>query len=102
MENGLRKLWADGGKAVNAWCGIPSAVATENMAQAGWDSMTVDMQHGLVDYQAMVGMLLPGIRISSADAADALAVAICHAHHRQTQAAFARPVAGTAAIGGGA
>lgn len=57
MENGLRKLWADGGKAVNAWCGIPCPVATENMAQAGWDSMTIDMQHGLVDYQAMVGML---------------------------------------------
>lgn len=57
MENPLRKLWANGGKAVNAWCGIPCPVATENMAQAGWDSMTVDMQHGLVDYQAMVGML---------------------------------------------
>ena len=57
MENGLRKLWAGGGKAVNAWCGIPCPVATENMAQAEWDSMTVDMQHGLVDYQAMLGML---------------------------------------------
>lgn len=55
--NGLRKLWADGGKAVNAWCGIPSSVATENMAQAGWDSMTVDMQHGLIDYSDMVSML---------------------------------------------
>ena len=31
---------------------------------------------------AMVGMLLPKARISSADAADALAVAICHAHYR--------------------
>lgn len=57
IENGLRKLWAEGGKAVNAWCGIPSPVATENMAQAGWDSMTVDLQHGLVDYSDMIGML---------------------------------------------
>ncbi len=31
---------------------------------------------------AMVGMLLPKARVSSADAADALAVAICHAHYR--------------------
>lgn len=31
--------------------------------------------------QAMVGRLLPGTKISGADAADALAVAICHAHH---------------------
>lgn len=30
---------------------------------------------------AMVGVLLPGIKIESADAADALAVAICHGHH---------------------
>ncbi len=31
----------------------------------------------------MVGRLLPGVD-ASADAADALAVAICHAHHRAT------------------
>ena len=31
---------------------------------------------------AMVGMLLPKAKIDSADAADALAVAICHAHYR--------------------
>ena len=30
---------------------------------------------------AMVARLLPGARIAGADAADALAVAICHAHH---------------------
>ncbi len=31
----------------------------------------------------MVGRLLPGV-VATADAADALAVAICHAHHRAT------------------
>ena len=30
---------------------------------------------------AMVSRLLPGVRIAGPDAADALAVAICHAHH---------------------
>jgi len=30
---------------------------------------------------AMIARLLPGIKIDGADAADALAVAICHAHH---------------------
>lgn len=30
---------------------------------------------------AMVSRLLPGVKIHGADAADALAVAICHAHH---------------------
>lgn len=34
--------------------------------------------------QMMVRVLLPGAAARAADAADALAVAICHAHHRQT------------------
>jgi crossover junction endodeoxyribonuclease RuvC len=34
--------------------------------------------------QVMVAALLPGAGVVSADAADALAVAICHAHLRQT------------------
>lgn len=29
----------------------------------------------------MIGVLLPGAIVNSADAADALAIAICHAHH---------------------
>ncbi len=33
----------------------------------------------------MVRHLLPGVEIASADAADALAVAICHSHHAQTR-----------------
>ncbi len=31
--------------------------------------------------QAMIKILLPGAKLAGADAADALAVAICHAHH---------------------
>jgi crossover junction endodeoxyribonuclease RuvC len=34
--------------------------------------------------QAMLGVLLPGVRLAGADAADALAVAICHAHTART------------------
>ncbi|MBK1661671.1 crossover junction endodeoxyribonuclease RuvC [Paracraurococcus ruber] len=40
--------------------------------------------------EAMVRRLLPGATIKRADAADALAVAICHAHHRGTRLAFAK------------
>jgi 4-hydroxy-2-oxoheptanedioate aldolase len=56
-ENGIKTIWKRGGAVINGWLGIPSAVAAENMAQAGWDGLTVDLQHGLVDYQAAVGML---------------------------------------------
>ncbi|BAE52023.1 crossover junction endodeoxyribonuclease RuvC [Paramagnetospirillum magneticum] len=41
----------------------------------------------------MVKTLLPGCLAATADAADALAVAICHAHHRGTQQKLARAVA---------
>ncbi|GAB4385351.1 crossover junction endodeoxyribonuclease RuvC [Albidovulum sp.] len=37
----------------------------------------------------MVRLQLPGVRLAGADAADALAVAICHAHYRQSAARMA-------------
>ncbi len=39
--------------------------------------------------QMMVRRLLPGAVLRRADAADALAVAICHAHHRASRLAWA-------------
>ena len=38
----------------------------------------------------MVRRLLPGATLKRADAADALAVAICHAHHRASRTAWAK------------
>jgi crossover junction endodeoxyribonuclease RuvC len=43
--------------------------------------------------QLMVRRLLPGCAIAEADAADALAVAICHAHHAGTLRAWVDPAA---------
>jgi crossover junction endodeoxyribonuclease RuvC len=46
--------------------------------------------------QMMVGMLLPKARFESADEADALAIAICHANHRfSAQSIASRIVAST-------
>ena len=56
-ENALRAAWGRGDKTLNGWCSLPSAFAAEVMAHAGWESLTIDMQHGLVDYAQMVGML---------------------------------------------
>lgn len=55
--NQLRSLWQAGTPAINGWLAIPNSFAAETMAHQGWDSLTVDMQHGVVDYQAMVTML---------------------------------------------
>jgi 4-hydroxy-2-oxoheptanedioate aldolase len=56
-ENRLRTLWHNDRAAVNGWLAIPSAFAAEVMAHQGWDTLTVDMQHGVLDYQAMVSLL---------------------------------------------
>jgi 4-hydroxy-2-oxoheptanedioate aldolase len=56
-ENKLRALWKSGGAAVNGWCAIPASFAAETMAHQGWDSLTIDLQHGVVDYQTAVTLL---------------------------------------------
>ncbi len=56
-ENRLRQIWAGGGAAVNGWLAIPSSFSAETMAHQGWDSLTIDMQHGVVDYQVALTML---------------------------------------------
>jgi 4-hydroxy-2-oxoheptanedioate aldolase len=56
-ENRLRQLWREDRAAVNGWLAIPDGFAAEIMAHQGWDTLTIDLQHGVVDYQAMVRML---------------------------------------------
>ena len=56
-ENRLRTLWAQDQAAVNGWLAIPNGFSAEVMAHQGWDTLTVDLQHGVIDYAAMVGML---------------------------------------------
>ena len=56
-KNTLKEIWARGGATLNGWCSIPSSFSTEIMAHQGFDSITIDMQHGLVDYTDAVTML---------------------------------------------
>jgi 4-hydroxy-2-oxoheptanedioate aldolase len=56
-ENRLRTLWNNDQAAVNGWLAIPNSFSAEVMAHQGWDTLTIDLQHGVVDYQAMVTML---------------------------------------------
>lgn len=55
--NRIRDLWRSGGAVVNGWLGIDSAYSAELMAHQGFDSLTIDMQHGLIGYQTAVTML---------------------------------------------
>jgi 4-hydroxy-2-oxoheptanedioate aldolase len=55
--NRLRQLWAEDKPAINGWLAVPSSFSAEVMAHAGWDSLTIDLQHGVIDYTSLVPML---------------------------------------------
>jgi 4-hydroxy-2-oxoheptanedioate aldolase len=55
--NRLREIWQAGGAAVNGWLAIPNSFSAETMAHQGWDTLTIDLQHGVIDYAQMVTML---------------------------------------------
>lgn len=46
-----------GGRVLNAWCSIPSPYVAEALAHLGFDSVTIDLQHGAIDYMAAFSML---------------------------------------------
>ena len=54
MPNKVKEAWKAGKAVVNGWLAIPSAFSAELYSQAGWDSVTVDMQHGVQDYLSCV------------------------------------------------
>ena len=55
--NKLKQMFKKGDPIVNGWLQIPSAFSAEVMAHQGWDSCTIDMQHGVIDYQNALNML---------------------------------------------
>ena len=57
MKNNVREIWAKDRAVVNGWLSIPSTVTAEIKARAGFDSLTVDLQHGLNDYQSALTLL---------------------------------------------
>ena len=56
-KNKIKKMMLDGKPVLNGWLQIPSTVSAEVMSNEGWDSLTVDMQHGLIDYSSALPML---------------------------------------------
>ncbi len=56
-KNKLKQMFKNGEPIINGWLQIPSSFSSEVMAHQGWDSCTIDMQHGVVDYPNALGML---------------------------------------------
>lgn len=72
-----------------ALAGIPVSEYAANLVKKS----VVGAGHAAKQQVAMmVGVLLPGCAVAGADEADALAIAICHAHHRGRQSLVAASV----------
>lgn len=56
-ENKVKTIWANGGVVVNGWLHIPSTWSAELMAHAGFDSLTIDMQHGVASLENAIQMM---------------------------------------------
>ena len=56
-KNRLKKIFSDGQTIINGWLQIPNSFSAEVMAHQGWDSLTIDMQHGVIDYPNALQML---------------------------------------------
>ena len=56
-KNKLKEIFKSGKFAINGWLQIPNSFTAELMANQNWDSLTLDMQHGVIDYANAVGML---------------------------------------------
>lgn len=54
--NGMKRIWSNGAAVLNGWLSIANPFTAEIMASQGYDSITVDLQHGIVDYQTAVSM----------------------------------------------
>ena len=56
QKNKLKALWSSGQPILNGWCSIGNSFTAEIMAAQGYDSITVDIQHGALDYSDVLPM----------------------------------------------
>lgn len=56
-SNPMRERFMNNRAVLNGWLHIPSGVSAEAMAHQGFDSLTIDMQHGLIHYESALAML---------------------------------------------
>jgi len=75
LKNSVRERWARGIPTINGWLSIPASLSAEIMARAGFDTVTIDMQHGAMDYRSLLEILsaltatevTPLVRVPNAD-----------------------------------
>lgn len=61
----LARRLRQGDTIYSAWCGLPSPHVTELIAREGFDTVTIDQQHGLWD-MATTGQAISGLHLAGA------------------------------------
>jgi 4-hydroxy-2-oxoheptanedioate aldolase len=56
IRNRLKDIWAEGKPVLNGWCSIGNSFTAEIMAAQGYDAITIDIQHGALDYSSVLPM----------------------------------------------
>ena len=56
IKNRLKEIWAEGRPSINGWLSIGNAFTAEIMAAQGYDSVSIDIQHGALDYNSVLPM----------------------------------------------
>jgi 4-hydroxy-2-oxoheptanedioate aldolase len=56
IKNKLKEIWAAGRPSLNGWLSIGNPFTAEIMAAQGYDSVSIDVQHGALDYASLLPM----------------------------------------------
>ncbi len=56
--NSVKRLLKEGKPAIGTWLNFPCVNSAEAMAYAGWDWVTVDMEHGPIDFEMLNNMFM--------------------------------------------
>ncbi len=55
--NAVKQLWAEGRPVLHGWLSIGNSFTAEIMAAQGYDAISVDVQHGALDYSDALAMM---------------------------------------------
>lgn len=56
FKNKLRQIWDQGLPVLNGWLSIGNPFTAEIMSRQGYDSVSIDIQHGALDYSSVLPM----------------------------------------------
>jgi 4-hydroxy-2-oxoheptanedioate aldolase len=56
FRNKVRQLWSEGKPVLHGWLSIGNPFTAEIMAAQGYDAISIDVQHGALDYSSLLPM----------------------------------------------